>query len=42
MPSRAVHFATTFGGLAGNVTLAPSEMINLYVRHLYSILAEFV
>jgi len=38
--SRAVQAARAFGTLASGTTLAPSEMINLYVRHLYNILVQ--
>lgn len=38
--SRAVQFARAFGTLASGASLAPSELINLYVRHLYAILTE--
>lgn len=38
--SRAVRFANAFRSLSGDSPLAPSELVNLYVRHLYGILAE--
>ena len=38
--SRAVQAARTFGTFTSGASLAPSELINLYVRHLYEILIE--